>query len=55
MFEDGTATAIDDVQTDPDIYNPETPIRSELHLPLGEYGTLLAGSPTPRSSIHKTS
>ena len=47
VFEDGTATAIDDVQTDSDIYNPETSIRSELHLPLGEYGILIAGSPTP--------
>lgn len=49
VFEDGNATAIDDVQTDPDIYNPESPIRSELHLPLGEYGILMAGSPTPSS------
>ena len=47
VFEDGTATAIDDVQSDSDIYNPESPIRSELHLPLGEYGILMAGSPTP--------
>jgi len=46
VFEDGTATAIDDVQRDTDIYNPESPIRSELHLPLGEYGILMAGSPT---------
>lgn len=47
VFEEGTATAIDDVQSDADIYNPESPIRSELHLPLGEYGILMAGSPTP--------
>ncbi|SMO72419.1 PAS domain-containing protein [Halorubrum cibi] len=47
VFEDGTATAVDDVQSDSDIYNPESPIRSELHLPLGEYGILMAGSPTP--------
>ena len=47
VFEEGTATAIDDVRTDADTYNPETPIRSELHLPLGEYGILMAGSPTP--------
>lgn len=47
VFEDGTPTAIDDIRTDPDIHNPETPIRSELHLPLGEHGILLAGSPTP--------
>ncbi|WP_435095991.1 PAS domain-containing protein [Halorubrum sp. N11] len=46
VFKDGTATAIDDVQGDADIYNTESPIRSELHLPLGEYGILMAGSPT---------
>ena len=44
-FEQGTAQAIDDIHTDPDVYNPETPIRSELHLPLGEHGVLIAGSP----------
>ncbi|EMA59752.1 PAS domain-containing protein [Halorubrum lipolyticum] len=47
VFEEGAATAIGDVQADADIYNPESPIRSELHLPLGEYGILMAGSPTP--------
>jgi PAS domain S-box-containing protein len=47
VFADGNATAIDDIQADEDIYNPESPIRSELYLPLGEYGILLAGSPTP--------
>jgi len=31
VFEDGTARAIDDVRDEPDVYNPETPIRSELH------------------------
>ncbi len=47
VFKDGTATAIDDIQTDADIYNSESPIRSELYLPLGEHGILMAGSPTP--------
>ncbi|WP_418284727.1 PAS domain-containing protein [Halorubrum sp. DTA46] len=47
VFEDGVATAIDDVRADADIYNPESPIRSELHLPLGAYGILMAGSSTP--------
>ncbi|WP_049906189.1 PAS domain-containing protein [Halorubrum aidingense] len=47
VFDDGIATAIDDIRTDPDIYDAETPIRSELHLPLGEHGILIAGSPTP--------
>ncbi len=47
VFEDGEALAVDDTRDDPDIYNPESPIRSELHLPLGEYGILMAGSPSP--------
>ncbi len=46
VFERGKAQAIDDIHTDPDVYDPETPIRSELHLPLDEYGILVAGSPT---------
>jgi PAS domain S-box-containing protein len=45
VFSDGTATAIDDVRTDEDRYNRETSIHSELYLPLGEYGLLMAGSP----------
>ncbi|WP_240728558.1 ATP-binding protein [Halobellus limi] len=46
VFESGEAKSIDDVQSDPDVYNPETPIRSEMYVPLGEYGILIAGSPT---------
>ncbi|AZQ16078.1 PAS domain S-box protein [Halorubrum sp. PV6] len=45
-FEQGEAQAIDDIRTDPDIFNPETLIRSELHLPLDDHGILIAGSPT---------
>jgi PAS domain S-box-containing protein len=46
-YERGEARAVDTVQDDPDIYNPDTPIRSELYLPLDEYGILIAGSSTP--------
>uniref|UniRef100_UPI0020C0FD7B PAS domain S-box protein n=1 Tax=Salinarchaeum laminariae TaxID=869888 RepID=UPI0020C0FD7B len=46
-FETGEATAIDDVRSDPDVHNPDTPVRSEMLLPLGEYGILIAGSKTP--------
>jgi signal transduction histidine kinase len=46
-YEDGEALEIADTHDDPDVYNPDTPLRSELHLPLGEYGILVAGSPTP--------
>lgn len=48
-YEQGEPTAIDDVRSDPDIYNQDTPVRSELHLPLGDHGILLAGSPTPEA------
>jgi PAS domain S-box-containing protein len=38
--------AVDDVRDDADVLNPNTPIRSELYLPLGEHGILIAGSTT---------
>ncbi len=46
-FEEGVASAIDDVRDDPNVYNPETPIRSQLSVPLDEHGALIAGSNTP--------
>ncbi|RKS82579.1 PAS/PAC sensor hybrid histidine kinase [Haloarcula quadrata] len=46
VYESGDALAVDDVHADPDIYNPDTPIKSELYLPLGRHGILLAGSGT---------
>ncbi|WP_367175348.1 PAS domain S-box protein [Haloarcula rubripromontorii] len=46
VYQSGDALAVDDVHTDPDIYNPDTLIKSELYLPLGEHGILLAGSET---------
>ncbi|MFT4920973.1 MAG: PAS domain S-box-containing protein [Haloarculaceae archaeon] len=49
VFESGEATVIDDVRTDPDVFNPDTPMRSELYLPLGDRGLLIAGSPTVNS------
>ena len=45
-YEEGEALVLDDVHEHPERYNPETPLRSELHLPLGEYGILIAGSDT---------
>jgi len=44
VFESGEPVAIDDVHEDPDIYNPESPIQSELYLPVGDGGILIAGS-----------
>jgi PAS domain S-box-containing protein len=45
VYEEGKALALDDVHDDPDIYNPESSIRSELYLPLDDHGVLIAGSP----------
>ncbi|MBX0302681.1 ATP-binding protein [Haloarcula salinisoli] len=46
-FETGDAVICDDVREDPDVFNPSTPFRSELLLPLGDYGVLVAGSTEP--------
>ena len=49
VYQCGEALAVDDVHEDPDIHNPDSPVRSELHLPVGEQGVLIACSPTPES------
>ncbi|RLM96285.1 response regulator [Haloarcula sp. Atlit-7R] len=46
VYESGEATAVPDVRLDSDVQNPETPIRSELYLPLGKHGILIAASAT---------
>ncbi|AEH37224.1 PAS domain-containing protein [Halopiger xanaduensis] len=46
-FESGEPELSGDVRSDPDVYNPETPIRSELVLPVGDYGVVIAGSRRP--------
>jgi len=43
-FETGETQVHDDITSNPDRYNPETDIRSEIILPLGEHGVLLIGS-----------
>ena len=47
VFESGEPRRYDDVRNDPDVYNPDTEIRSELALPIGEHGVLLIGSKEP--------
>ncbi|WP_159900041.1 PAS domain S-box protein [Salinirussus salinus] len=49
VYQRGEPLAVDDVHADPDIYNPDSPVRGELYLPVGEYGILIACSPTPES------
>ena len=46
VYETGESVSLDDVHEDPERYNDDTAIRSELYLPLDNYGVLLAGSPT---------
>jgi len=46
-YDQGEAMAVDDVHADPDVHNPDSPIRSELFLPLGDHGILIAGSTRP--------
>ncbi|MEF8872313.1 MAG: PAS domain S-box protein [Haloarculaceae archaeon] len=49
VYQQGEPLALDDVTDDPDIYNPNTPVRSELLLPIGTFGILIAGSPSPEA------
>jgi PAS domain S-box-containing protein len=49
VYQRGEALAVDDVYEESDRYNPETPVRSELYLPVGEHGILIAGSPLPET------
>ncbi|RQG94793.1 PAS domain S-box protein [Natrarchaeobius oligotrophus] len=44
VFETGESRRYDDVRTDPNAYNPDTDVRSELILSLGEHGVLMIGS-----------
>lgn len=46
-FEAGTPKRIDDLTTRPSCHNAETPLRSELIIPLGKYGLLNIGSTEP--------
>lgn len=43
-FESGEFRVYDDVQTEGQLHNPNTEIRSEILVPLGEYGLLSTGS-----------
>jgi PAS domain S-box-containing protein len=44
VYEEGTAVITDDVRTHDDVYDPDTPARSEMLLPLGEQGVFMAAS-----------
>ena len=53
-FETGEPQVYDDVRTAANVYNPETAVRSELALPLGDYGVFLAGSTEPAAFDDRT-
>jgi PAS domain S-box-containing protein len=44
VFRSGESMLVDDVREREDRHNPETPIRGELIVPLGEYGVINIGS-----------
>ncbi|MEY7847632.1 PAS domain S-box protein [Natrarchaeobius sp. A-rgal3] len=44
VFESGDPAVYTDVRADPDVFNSETPIRSEICLSLGEHGVVTIGS-----------
>jgi len=46
VFVDGEPRVYDDVTSDGQVYNPDTPFRSEVILPLGERGVLIASKTT---------
>jgi PAS domain S-box-containing protein len=54
VFESGEQRVFDDVSTHPDRYNPETLLRSEILLPLGDHGVLAAAS-TDTAAFEDTS
>ncbi|MFC6767776.1 PAS domain-containing sensor histidine kinase [Natrinema soli] len=47
VFEAGGVELFDDLETVDDIYNPDTPLRSEIIAPIGTHGVLMTGSLEP--------
>jgi signal transduction histidine kinase len=46
-FEAGELRSYEDLSEQPGRYNEQTPIRSEIHVPIGEWGLLTTGSTEP--------
>ena len=44
VYESGEAVVADDITTRDDVLNPETPVRSEMLLPIGDAGVFVAAS-----------
>ncbi len=47
VYEDGDPTIFDDLREEDGVYNPDTPLRSEIIAPIGAYGVLMTGSFEP--------
>ena len=47
VYETGVPAFLDHVRQDPDVLNPDTPIRSEMILPLGDHGVFLFAATEP--------
>ncbi|SDR44537.1 PAS domain-containing protein [Natronobacterium texcoconense] len=47
VFEAGEVERFDDLAEDEDLYNPSTPLRSEIIAPIGTHGVLMTGSLEP--------
>jgi PAS domain S-box-containing protein len=47
VFDSGVSKCIADTRDDPDRHNPDSPIRSELVLPIGRYGVINIGATEP--------
>lgn len=48
-YQTGQEHLHDDIDEANDVYNPESPVRSEMHLPLGSYGVFIISSPEPEA------
>ncbi|MFC7257361.1 GAF domain-containing protein [Haloplanus litoreus] len=46
VFLSNEAIRVDDVRSREEVYNPDTPIRSQLIAPIGEFGVIICGSTT---------
>ncbi|QSW98055.1 PAS domain S-box protein [Haloterrigena alkaliphila] len=44
VFDTGEPETYSDVTADPDVYNADTPVRSEICLPIGDHGVVIIGS-----------
>ncbi|WP_396610636.1 PAS domain-containing protein [Haloferax sp. S1W] len=47
-YESGELHVYDSLKSEAEVFNPDTPFESEIHVPLGEYGVLIAGSTDPQ-------